>query len=1058
MITEGFTEHQPNGGSTDFTAGQPISEFNFRDQALEELFAQGAVYNSSGLSEQVIPEHVIPVIEWTECSAEAEEEAAEEAETPEKYVGASREFSDVKITPGSLETTDRESAKFLRDLDVRQLIVLKDGESRKVGIEFSQTQTMPINRAGCRDVLLKESVGGRLTASADGKSVVISDIRGVEATVDLPEELQFIGGDSTTVTVKKLSFFERDGVSMMEITGSKFDVDLTRTVPVPSEIQAIRAHMERLAENLGDQPVPDEDNRRLVENLTNGDGMPLYLKLALLAAGIGVLARRGHPLSVPDLLFGRARGSGAPESSEVPESRSGENPVSSPDGIDRQASPSSKSGSVSDGAAKSADEVSRAGANNSKSASTGSEPALSADSRPGPTSDSVGSGTGDTITATSDAAPASDSRAAAANATRPRIESITTVDQMRTGQRLPGFGGTPMDILAVSPEADLVVINPADNLTLEAPRTLAPDVASRIIRIAAGDKVYFCDPVTEHVYQASAEASKYQQVRGAEVRLRGDILRETTNAIAEDPTYRLVGENTARYLQLANSGQEIRSGADMSRGLTEYVRQIGAAQPPASDSTLTNALRERMTVVVDPALPSGQSRLIYIGDRVRKEIVLSRQDRGSVRNTGTVVDRQSLSEGRFEIRVAADFSPQQARSEIAIHVSQLSGRVDSNSDTGRDLYARRNTPSEALEQAARTARGVDLSSLTPEQRRGRVIEILEATEQELGRQGWSAAERDRFRRVIDRYRQGRVSAEVIVHRHLDIRTNNPPPGSSGSVPPSDGRPSGGGGGAGGNDASSNNGVNDGTTGRAPTPSARELDTRLAEAERNMIRRAAEEWNSRFLAKIPTNYDTRFEILLRSVVVKMRLEQSISPEISKSLLAQVERYGSNNPAVSAEASRRFSELTTLDLKAAGDRAAVQARANPFPGAPERVIIEGTTKISVHKDGIVIEAGRDRAPLTLTRDEIIKALDERISELEKALAKSGRVDEREGANLEALKRISESYKKGAEIRSGVAKALAAEAMRRNPGGRPPIGGTIVGAAVIVSTVMRYMNEDN
>ncbi|MBX9691034.1 MAG: hypothetical protein K2Z81_01550, partial [Cyanobacteria bacterium] len=633
---------------------------------------------------------------------------------------------------------------------------------------------------------------------------------------------------------------------------------------------------------------------------------------------------------------------------------------------------------------------------------------------------------------------------------RPRIETITTVEQMRPGQRLLGFGSTPIDILAVSPEADLVVINASDGITLEAARPLAEDVTARIVRISVGDTVFFCDPVSEHVYQASADPSKFQQLRGAEVRLRRDILRETTNAVADDPTFRLVGEDATRFLQLANSGQEIRGGADLPKGLTEYIRRLGAALPPSNDSTLSNALKDRTTVVVDPTLSNGQSRLVYIGERTRKEIVLSRQERGAVRSTGTIVDQRSLTEGRFEIRIAAGATQEHARADIAGHVSSLSGRVGSDADTGRDRYAGRNRSSEALEQAARNARGIDFTALTPEQRQARVIEILESTERELARQGWSAAERDGFRKVIDRYRQGRVSAEVIVHRHLDIRTNNPPPpGPADAPPPANGRPPGGTGGA---DARMND-----TAGRASSPAALEPDASLVQAERNLILRASEEWNRRFLAKIPTTYDTRFEILLRSVVLEMRLEQNITQETARSLLAQIDRYGSKNPALSSEVSRRFSELTAPDLRLASERAAVQARANPFPGAPERVIIEGTTKISVHKDGIVVEAGRGKPPLTLTRDEIIKALDERISELERSHEGSARVDEKDRAYLDSLRKASESYRKGSEIKSGVAKALASEALRRN-NGRPPIGGTIVGAAVIVSTVMRYMNEDN
>ncbi|MBX9694459.1 MAG: hypothetical protein K2Z81_18880, partial [Cyanobacteria bacterium] len=276
---------------------QSVPESRFRDLAMIEIVAQGAALNPPRTTPDVIS------CDLFDCFIELEEESA----SPSANAGSKKEFSDVRITPESIEKADKESAEFLKNLGVRQLIVLKDGESRRVAVEFSRSQSIPINRDGCRDVVLSGSVGGRLTASADGKSAVISSIRGIEANIDLPDELRFLGGNSTTVDVKRVNFFEKDGVPMMEITGSKFDVEMSRTVPVPPEVMAIRQNVERLAENLGDQPQLNEADRRLVEDLTRDSGMPLYLKLAILAAGIGVLASKGHPLSIRDWLFGRGR-------------------------------------------------------------------------------------------------------------------------------------------------------------------------------------------------------------------------------------------------------------------------------------------------------------------------------------------------------------------------------------------------------------------------------------------------------------------------------------------------------------------------------------------------------------------------------------------------------------------------------------------------------------------------------------------------------------------------------------------------------------------------------
>ncbi|MBX9669017.1 MAG: hypothetical protein K2X93_15440 [Candidatus Obscuribacterales bacterium] len=193
-------------------------------------------------------------------------------------------------TPEALRQRGKtDSADFLRQFNAEKVIVLKDGDSRIVCIDFENEQRIPVPDGGeCKELKFAKSVKLKLTQSVDGKMILVSDVMNVTAVVDAPKDIQFLNS-TVEAEVRMVAIKQVAEGLFMEVTGVKAGFVQMKRVRVAPAVALLGERAQKLFSDLEGMNEPTEEERKHVAEVQNENSdLSEILKIAAIGAGVGV--------------------------------------------------------------------------------------------------------------------------------------------------------------------------------------------------------------------------------------------------------------------------------------------------------------------------------------------------------------------------------------------------------------------------------------------------------------------------------------------------------------------------------------------------------------------------------------------------------------------------------------------------------------------------------------------------------------------------------------------------------------------------------------------------
>ncbi|MBX9695515.1 MAG: hypothetical protein K2Z81_24230 [Cyanobacteria bacterium] len=189
---------------------------------------------------------------------------------------------------------NQEAAKLMKDLDVRQIVVINDGDKKRFVIRFNDGKSIDFNGAdGCRRVDIEPNVSGTISKTDKGV-IVIDNIKGVRATVDCDSDLAVLVGKTVSVDITRASLRTTgDQPAGIEVTGEMLGVEKTVEIVLPDELLRQADHIRKLVcDAKGGDRIDEELRQRVIKETSDFSFLGMSAGELTVAAIISALVVR----------------------------------------------------------------------------------------------------------------------------------------------------------------------------------------------------------------------------------------------------------------------------------------------------------------------------------------------------------------------------------------------------------------------------------------------------------------------------------------------------------------------------------------------------------------------------------------------------------------------------------------------------------------------------------------------------------------------------------------------------------------------------------------------
>ncbi len=186
-------------------------------------------------------------------------------------------LSKIAELPDTCISTDtvkdnKEAAELMKSLDVREIVVVRDGDKSRFVIRFNSRKSIEMPpEEGCRRVDIDSTVSGTISKTATGIS--IENIKGVKATIDCDSEWSLLVGNTVSVDVTKAALRTNgDDTPSIEVTGNLWGLERKVEIELPEQILRQADQMKKLLCDLQNNAPVDEALRKQVFEETRENG------------------------------------------------------------------------------------------------------------------------------------------------------------------------------------------------------------------------------------------------------------------------------------------------------------------------------------------------------------------------------------------------------------------------------------------------------------------------------------------------------------------------------------------------------------------------------------------------------------------------------------------------------------------------------------------------------------------------------------------------------------------------------------------------------------------